>query len=206
MKDHNVLKRIKAVLNTIVLLPFVFCNCSTKQPSRDKLFIPEFKWQIKIPAFLASQNMEEWKRVQDAGRRAIGSAYNIDIKKVVHTVFIFKSNDDSYFEAVSEPISKDQADNYLETCERMNNIVYNTIRTQVPSARIDTVKGVEFIDKLPFQYLKINLTFPGGQSKTTISYRRVFEENELTVSIMYADQGSGNKILWAFENSNFATE
>ena len=157
----------------ILFLPCLFAHCSGQLSTNDTLFIPDFKWRLKIPAFLVSENKEEWKRVQEGGQKAIRDAYNIKIKNKLKTIFVFKSADNSFFEAVSEPISKKQAENYVQTCERMNDIFYNTIKTQVPTAQIDTTKSMEFVDNLPFQVLKAKVTFPDGTSKTTVSYRSV---------------------------------
>ena len=187
----------------LAVFPILFAHCSGQQTTKDSLYSSDFKWRLKIPAFLVSENKEEWKRVQDAGKNAISETYNAQLRNKVKTIFIFKSADNSFFEAVGEPINKEQAANYSQTCERMNDIFYNTVKTQIPTAQVDTTKGVELVDNIPFQFLRARITFPNGTSKTTVSYRSVFDNIELTVSAMYSNQASGDEITRAFKSSTF---
>jgi len=193
----------KLGLILLFLIRFLFSSCSAQKSSSNELFIPEFKWKLKIPEFLIAENTEEWKKVQSAGKKVFEDTYNTELTNKVKTIFIFKSSDKSFFEAVSEPISQEQAENYVATCEKMNDLAYNAIKAQVPTAQIDTTKHEEVIDDFPFQVLKIKLTFSDGSNRTSISYRRVFGNTELTISAMYGNQASGDNIAKAITSSQF---
>jgi len=193
----------KVKCNFFILLLVVFNNCYGQQDKTGELFITGFKWKLNIPQFLIPENPEEWKIVQERGKKAFEDTYNTSLNNKLKTIFIFKAKDTSFFEAVNEPISDGEAKNYLAVCEKMNTLVYNTLKTQAPTAQIDTTKREEIIDSIPFQVLEITMIFPDGNKRMTTSYRSVFGNKELTISAMYSNKESGDKIINAIRNSRF---
>src|SRR5689334_15949834 len=119
--------------NLILGLLISLAACTSQRPkkslSKNELFIQDLNWKIKIPDSLIAVNVEQWEKVQDAGKQAISETYNTELKNKTTIRFIFKSNDNSiFFEAVTEPISKNKVENYSQVCERMNDIAYNTLK------------------------------------------------------------------------------
>lgn len=183
----------------------VFSSCSGQVPiKKDELVISEFNWKLKIPEFLISENNDEWKKAQDRGKKVIEDTYNVELKNKVRTIFIFKSTDQSFFEATSEKVNLEMASDYVATCKRMNDIFYNSIVTQVTNAKVDTLQTVETIDNIEFQTLTSKMTFPNGLTKNAIMFRHLFTDTELTVSVMFSNELTGRQIIEAFRKSSFS--
>ena len=194
----------KSKLLLLLFYPILFSSCSGQDSTKNELVITDFNWKLKIPEFLISENKEEWKKAQDRGKKGIEDTYNVELKNKTTTIFIFKSKDESFFEATSEKLKPEMTSDYLATCERMNDIFYNSITTQVPNAKMDTTKTVETINNIQFQTLTSKITFPNGYTKNAIMFRSLFKDTELTVSIMFSNQQTGQQIIEAFKKSSFS--
>lgn len=182
----------------------LFSGCSAQDSTKkNELVISDFNWKIKIPALLISENKDEWKKAQYRGKKGIEDTYNIELKNKVKTIFIFKSQDQSFFEATSEKFNLEMASDYVATCKRMNDIFYNSITTQVPDAKVDTLQTVETIDNIQFQTLTSKMSFPNGLIKNAIMFRHLFTDTELTVSVMFSNEQTGRQIIEAFKKSSF---
>ena len=184
-----------------------FSSCSGQDTTnKNELAISDFNWKLKIPEFLISENKDEWKKAQDRGKKGIEDTYNVELKNKVKTIFIFKSQDQSFFEATSENFNPEMASDYIATCKRMNDIFYNSITTQVPNAKVDTLQTVETIDNIQFQTLTSKMSFPNGSTKNAIMFRHLFKDTELTVSVMFSNEQTGRQIIEAFKKSSFHFE
>jgi len=182
----------------------LFSSCSGQDSTKkNELVISDFNWKLKIPEFLISENKDEWKKAQDRGKKGIEDTYNVELKNKVKTIFIFKSQDQSFFEVTSEKFNPEMASDYIATCKRMNDIFYNSIVTQVPNAKVDTVQTVETIDNIQFQTLTTKMSFPNGLTKNAIMFRSLFTDTELTVSVMFNNEQTGRQIIEAIKNSSF---
>lgn len=182
----------------------LFSSCSGKDSTKkNDLVISDFNWKLKIPKFLISENKDEWEKAQDRGKKGIEDTYNVELKNKAKTLFIFKSKDQSFFEATSEKFNPEMASDYIATCKRMNDIFYNSITTQVPNAKVDTLQTVEIIDNIQFQTLTSKMSFPNGLTKNAIMFRSLFNDTELTVSVMFSNEQTGRLIIEAFKKSNF---
>lgn len=181
-----------------------FSSCAGQNSTREnELIITGFNWRLKVPDFLIAENKDEWKKVQESGKKDIEETYDIEMKNQVNTIFIFKTQDESFFEATSEKIKPEMVSDYIATCKKMNDIFYNTVVAQVPDAQLDTFQTVQTIDNIPFQTLTAKMSFPNGLIKNIVMFRSLFKDTELTVSVMFSNDYTGKKIIEAFKKSDF---
>ena len=95
-------------------------------------------------------------------------------------------------------------DNYIESCEAVNEMLYETFRAQMPDAKIDTTRTVENIDNLEFQTIKFKIEYPNKMVMNMLMFSRLFGDKEFTVNIMYMDQLKGEQMLDSWKKSKFA--
>jgi hypothetical protein len=187
-----------------LLLSLLFFGCTTQRLDKNDLVVKEFNWRVKIPDFMITQNQEEWKRLQNLGMEKINDTYGTHSSNKAETIFIFKSKDESFFEATTEAHKSEIY--YALTCQRMDDIFYNTLKTQIPNGKIDTAKSVVTVDNRPFQTLTSSIVYSSGNIAHAVIFRSLFKGKELTVSVMFSNQQTGDRIIEAFKSSSFNWE
>ncbi|HEY3403824.1 MAG TPA: hypothetical protein VGK59_10585 [Ohtaekwangia sp.] len=167
------------------------------------LYNSEFNWTIVIPEDFNSVSAEEWSRLQNKGEDAVEKTYDAEVTNQVKTIFVFKSGDFNYLESNQQPYDVSVDGNYLETCKQIKEILFETFRTQMPNAKIDTLSAVETISGLEFQKFRVDIDMPNGMKFTSLLYSRLFGKKEFSVNMMYVEASKGQQMLDAWRNSKF---
>ena len=185
----------------LLILLFFFVGCK-EQPSNE-IYIDEFKWSIRIPEIFSQEDLKKWEKTREAGRKEMEKTVGHEIVQGTRVLFVFRDYNQNYFEANTEPYDTAREGDYIETCERMNDLAYQTIVSRLPGATIDTSKGTQLIDNLLFQKLAITTTYPDDTKRNTVIYRRLFDTKEITIGIMYVDNEKGKMMEDALLLSKF---
>ena len=119
------------------------------------------------------------------------------------TIFVFKNADYNYLESNYQPFDMEVDGDYLESCKNVNEILYETFRTQMPNAVIDSSSNLETISSLDFHTFKMKIDLPNGITMHSFMYSRLFDKKEFSVNIMYVDDKQGQKMVSAWTNSKF---
>lgn len=184
-------------------ISFLLFFTSSRAQSSNEIFVKEFNWSLRLPTNFSTEDLENWKAMQQKGQNALEKTVGHEVTTKVKTLFVFKDNRRNFFEATAEPYDLVKEGDYIATCERMNDLLYKTFQSQMPSAFIDTVKGVQFIDSLEFQKLATTITYADNTKRYTLIYRRLFDNNEITISLMYEDDKVGRLMEAALLSSKF---
>lgn len=192
-------KRFHFLLFCIVITLY---GCKHNKLADGEIFINEYNWTIKIPESFTPYEKVKWNYVRNAGKRVVEDANNIETHNKVHTVFIYNSGEDNFFEAASEPFDEKLKGRFVESCEATFNALYKA-GSQFPGVKIDTTKTVNVIDDVEFRTFKARIVLPDGQVKNTISYCALFDKKFLTVSMMYTDENKALLMKKALEESHF---
>lgn len=189
-----------------LILLATFLNCTAQDESNVAFQIANWSWKLNIPEFLTPYDQQEWKEMQDKGKEAIEETYILEMKNKVETVFIYQTNDNIFFEATIEKFNIEKTPDYIASCLWNNDFMYDLIVKNVPEAQLDTIISVVNVDHIDFQAINLKLTFPDGSVRSSLILRSLFDDMELTVSIIYNNNQSLEEILEVLKKSRFKKE
>ena len=193
----------KITVSYLSLLVFLIsCNGKTETPPK-KLYNEEFKWTIVIPENFTKIDPSDWEEMQDKGAAAIEDTYGEEVVNQSETIFAFKNTDLNYLESNYQPFDTETDGNYLESCQAVNTILYETFKAQIPGAAIDSSSSVKTISGLEFQVFNMVIDLPNDIKLRTALYSRLFGNKEFSVNLTYVDDKQGEKMLNAWTNSTF---
>lgn len=189
---------------TFLILSLLLTSCKGQTKTDPKiLYNEDFKWTIVIPENFINVSPSDWAKMQNKGADAIESTYGEEVINQSKTIFVFKNADFNYLESNYQPFDIEVDGDYLESCKNVNEILYETFKTQMPNAIIDSTRTVEKISGLDFQAFKMKIDFPNGMTMHSFMYSRLFDKKEFSVNIMYVDNKQGEKMINAWRNSKF---
>ncbi|WP_304064368.1 hypothetical protein [Pedobacter glucosidilyticus] len=177
------------------------CNGQTKP--KKEIYNKDFNWTITIPENFQNVSAEEWSKLQNKGADAIEKTYDEKVINQSKTIFVFKSDQLNYFESNYQPFDIAIDGNYLESCKNVNNMLYETFKTQMPDIKIDSTSTIEKIDNLEFQTFKMKVEYPNKMVLNVLMFSRLFDKKELSVNIMYVDNNKGQQMLESWRKSKF---
>lgn len=193
----------KEILYYLVLLPgLAACNRQPASPPQT-LYDENFNWTITIPENFNSVSPDDWKKLQSKGTSAIENTFGEEVINQAQTIFVFKNADFNYLESNYQPFDATVDGNYHEARKSVNEILFETFKTQMPDATVDSASSVVEISGLNFYKFNVKLGFPNGVTMHSLMYSRLFGTREFSVNIMYVDEEQGKKMLSAWENSSF---
>lgn len=184
------------------LLLLTGCTGQTKTELKT-LYNEDFKWTITIPENFINVSPQEWAKMQNKGIDAVEKTYGEEVINQAKIIFVFKNADFNYMESNYQPFDVEVDGDYLESCIGVKEILYETFKTQIPNAKIDSISSVEKISNLDFQTFKMKIDFPNGMTMHSLMYSRLFDKKEFSVNIMYVDEKQGKKMIEAWTKSKF---
>ncbi|PKH52606.1 hypothetical protein CXF68_18705 [Tenacibaculum sp. Bg11-29] len=193
----------KIIFNYIpLLLLFLSCN-SLAESDLETLKIEDFNWTVNIPENFKPINKEEWNKTLTKGINAIENTFEQEVENQAVTIFTYKNGQFNNFEANWQPFDFKIDGDYLETYSGVNKMIYQTIETQMPDAKLDSVSSTQKVNGLKFQRFDISIDLPNGIKMRTIGFSRLFNKKEFTMNITSVDEKIEQKMLDAFLNSKF---
>jgi hypothetical protein len=194
------MNRLKYILICLTIL----IQSSNGQPTPKKeIYNQDFNWTITIPENFQNVNAEDWAKMQNKGAELIEKTYNEKVIRQVKTIFVFKSDQLNYFESNYQPFDIATDGDYLESCKNVNNMLYETFKTQMPDIKIDSTTTTQRIDSLEFQTFKVKIEYPNKMILNVLMFSRLFDKKEFSVNIMYVDNKKGQQMLESWEKSKF---
>lgn len=185
------------------LLTIIVCFACCANKKEGELYIKEYKWSLEIPRFLVEENKDAYAQFAEAGLGAVENTYDVSLQNKAKTLFAFKTADNDMFAATSEPYNMQARGDYNESIEYNYDLFYKALATQRPDMKIDTAKLTVEISGRIFKRMKMKGIYPDNTVKYTITYSHLYNNNELTVSIMYDDVEKGELMDSAFKKSKF---
>jgi hypothetical protein len=195
---------MKSKYFSIVLFILFSHTIYSQNSSKNEYYNGEFNWKIVIPENFQYINEQELNRLQEKGEEAIEKTFGEDVTNQSKKIFAFNSGKFNYFESSHQPFDIEIDGDYITTCKGVNSIVYETINTQMPGSKIDTLSSKEIINNLEFQKFNIKVSLPNGLVMNMIMYSRLFDKKELSVNIIYVDEKKGQLMLESWRNSTFS--
>ena len=200
MQQNKLMKSVLICL--IVWTGLSGCRTKTDSPPQT-LHNKDFNWTITIPEEFASVSPGDWAKLQNRGAEAIENTYGEKVENQATTIFVFKSGDYNYLESNYQSFDPAQDGDYRESCKGVNEIVYETFKSQIPAAKIDSASSVERIGGLDFHTFKIVLDLPNGTKIHSYMYNRLFGKRDFSLNITYVDENAGGKMREAWFGSKF---
>lgn len=176
----------------------------SQNATNKELFNSEFNWKITIPENFQNVNSEEQKRLQKKGEDAVEKTFGEEVINQSKNIFAFNNGKFNYFDSCYQPFDTEIDGDYITTCKAVNNILYETIKTQSPNSKIDTISSKEIIDKLEFEKFSLKAEFQNGITINMIMYSRLFDKKEFSVNIIFIDEKKGKLMLESWKNSTFS--
>lgn len=195
-------KGLSVFVGILFLIPF----CHGQSNPNGEIFIEEFNWKITMPKNFEVVDVDEWAKLQGKGIDAIEDTYDEEVVNQARTIFVFQSGQLNYFESNSQPFDIEVDGDYLESCRNVNEVLYETFKTQLPDIKIDTIVGTEKIDNLEFQKFEMKIKYPNDLVLSVMMFSRLFEKKEFSVNLMYLDESKGKDMLESWRASRFLIE
>ena len=181
-------------------------GCTSQQQSKPQtLHNAEFDWTITIPEGFESVSAEDWEKMQNKGAQAVENTYGEQVENLSTVIFVFRNGQFNYLEANYQPFDPAIDGDYQASCKGVNEILYETFRTQIPNASLDSTSSVQLVSGLEFQKFDITIGLPNGVKLKSEMYSRLFGDRDFSVNIMYADEEPGEKMMSAWLSSTFAS-
>ena len=187
----------------IILLFFENICFGQVGASKNEVFNKEFNWHITIPDNFKSLSADDYTKLQQKGLSAMEKTTDSKIENHSTPIFAFRADQLHYFESNSQPFDIAKDGNYAEVSKDVYNVLFETFKQQMPSAKLDSSVSTEVIDKLTFIRLNISITLPNKVVINMLMYNRLFDKKELTVTMMFVDKDKGALLLNAWRSSRF---
>ena len=192
-----------SILNALFFILFL-PSCAGQAKTEPKtLYNEDFKWTITIPENFINVSPQEWAKMQDKGLDAVEKTFGEEVVNQSKVIFVFKNADFNYLEANYQLFDVETDGDYLESCKAVNEILFETFKTQMPNTKIDSISSTEKISNLDFQTFKMKIYFPNGMTMHSLMYSRLFDDREFSVNIMYVDERQGKRMIEAWTKSTF---
>ena len=187
----------------IIIIAIIGQSCKSSSTPETKFYDKDFDWSITIPKNFDTVSAVQWAKMQNKGMDAIEKTYDQKVDNQAKTIFVFTSDKSNYFESNYQPFDTATDGSFIESCQAVNDVLYQTFATQMPGTKIDTATSVEKIDKLDFQTLKMKIAYPNNMVLNIDMFTRLFDKKQFTVNIMYVDKAKGDLMLDAWKKSTF---
>lgn len=145
----------------IFLLLFSSCNRQPKSNAETRQ-IEEFNWTVNIHEDFEPINQEEQNKALKKGINAIKNTFEEGVNNQAITIFICRDVYFNNFEANWQPYGIEIDGNYTEIYSQVNEMVYQTFKTQMPDAKLDSISFTQKVSRLEFQRFDISINSPSG--------------------------------------------
>jgi len=187
-----------------MILFSVLPGCKGQSDSKQQtLYYDDFRWRITIPENFVNVHPDASSKLQDKGVQPVENSSGEQGDDEIRTIFVFKNGDFNYLESTYQLFDPAADGSYMASCKDDREIVFETLRTQMEMAEIDSVSTVQVISGLEFQTFTIEVIFPNGTKWRSLIYNRLFGNRNFSVNITYVDEKSGERMLTAWLASVF---
>jgi hypothetical protein len=197
------MKKYKLKKSILIYIAFVILSGCKTNSNPQTFHNEDFKWTITIPEKFTSVSPGDWEKLQNKGAQAVEKTYGEKVENQATVIFVFKNGDYNYLESNYQQFDPDVDGDYRESCKVVNEIVYETFRTQIPNAKIDSASSIERISGLDFHTFKLVLDLPNGMKIHTFMYNRLFGKKDFAINITYVDEEAGKRMKEAWFESKF---
>jgi hypothetical protein len=201
-KNDYILSMKRSVLFYIAVF-VALSGCNGQPVSKTKqLFNEDLNWTISIPesfTILADASV----RLDNEGVEAVEKTYGDKVSDEPTTIFLFKNGNFNYLEATYKAFDLEEDGSYFESCRDDWQILFETFRTQMPMAKIDSASSREIISGLEFRTFSLIIVFPDGMKWHSLVYNRLFDDKDFSLSIMYIEEEAGRRIIDSWRGSEF---
>ena len=186
-----------------LVLTILFLNC---QKTERKVIKNElFSWEITLPENFYDINKDKWIDIKESGEKLIVNDSRLNITDKSKTIFVVENGEFNRFESnytLTENFIAPNS-NFENSMKKLNIVLFDSFRSKVLDAKIDSLTSFETIDNLKFMKFEINTKFEDGLTIKSKSYKRQFEDKILSINIIYMNEYEGNKIMKSFRDSKF---
>lgn len=206
-RSHR-LNRLNVKLSAIfAMILFTFTSCEAKTTSAQKtIYNKDFDWTITIPENFETVSPEEWQKMQNRGAEAIEKTFDQKLDNQAKTIFVFKSDRVNYFESNYQPFDVTEDGHYLKSNRAVQDVLYETFKSQMQNPRIDSLSATETIDGLKFHVYKMSIYLPNDIVMELLMYSHLFGKRDFTVSILTIDKEKQKVLLNAWRESKFGRQ
>ncbi len=187
----------------VIIFSFLLLGCEKEKIKPREINYDKFQWSITIPKNFEPVSKEDWARQQNRGIKAIEDAYGEEIDNLAKIIFVFKHGKLNIFEANYQPFDENIDGSHAESFDNVNEVLIETFRSQIPDIKVKKQRSVKIIDGLAFQACRIELTYPNNVLFNCEMYSHLFNKEELTVNIMFTDNGVGKEMRESLFSSKF---
>ena len=194
-------------LNYIILcLIILFASCTAQTSPKNEIYNKDFNWRITLPKNFDTVSATEWTKMQNKGIDAVEKTFDEKVDNQAKTIFVFKSDKLNYFESNYQPFDTATDGSYLEACNSVHAVLYETFLTQMPGVIIDTIASIQKIDDLAFNTYEMKVTYPNNMVLHAHMFSMLFGKKDFSVNIMYVDNPKGELMLDAWKKSKFGKD
>ena len=188
----------------LLWVPFTFCSAQREAGVIRNIYVKEFEWRITIPKGFERMPDTALTRAQTNGANLMGKTYHVKVVNLARTFFVFKSGQANSIEANVQPFDPSKGVPYEKSSKRVCEVIYGTMKAQIPNAKIDSSYKWEVVGGKDFMVFVMNVRFNERATYHILMYSRLFgEKKDFTVNICYMDAEKGKQLLDAWKTSSF---
>lgn len=196
---------------SLLVLSLALLSCGQQAPpaqkqaasaSKREIYDATFKWTVDIPDHFEDVGKAERLRKQEQGANKLKEKYKDGIEFKGENIFLFKSDQYNYFEALYEPFDQAVHGPYAKSFVTVNKMIFESLKNP-PGNKLDSASSEETVGGLKFHTFKISVDYRNGPVMNWWIYSRLFDKKAFTVNIITIDTAKEKTLLNAWRSSKF---
>jgi len=169
---------------------------TTKQDHQFKF--PQVGWKVKVPSDFTIMDSAQVAALGNNGANDATTAFG-----TTKTLVSFNKGQYNFFSSTITPFDPARDGDWNEISSKRKNRILESLRTQAPAIKIDTLSSVETIDGLEFHKFQIITTYQSKLVMNTLMYSRLYKGFDYGINISYTDESVGKELQLILASSKF---
>lgn len=188
----------------IFILIWMLVNVGFAVAAQEKnAYVSKYDLTIPVPNGYVEMPVDDANEMHKQGVQMVKNQLGEDVRIVIETLLILKKNDDNQLIVEVQPFDTLLLGNFDMYREKMNNMFYKTIATNIAPGTIDTFHSKQKVGSLNFESLKSVIKLPDGSQRNVAVIKRLMGTEQLSFTLIYSDEQHEKILLNALKHSSF---
>lgn len=194
---------MKKPLFLLICCVLTICTGFGQKAAPSTFYSPEFKWRVSIPAGFDTLSAESQQQMNKAGQNALEKTVGEKIETEATSIFTLHSGLGNYFQADYQSFDPAKDGDFNQMCNSVNQLLYETFKTQMPNAKMDSASSTTTVDGLVFQTFTVNIHLGILFTTHVRVYSHLFGTKDFTVNITTMEPVKEKALMESWMNSTF---
>ena len=186
--------------NIFIIIAILKFGIINSQSNNRIIYNEIFKWSFSIPDTFENVGLTETEKNQALGKEMIEK--ELGQKVVNKSIKIYGFKNGIYNQLIVNYQLTQSTDNYELRFKEVCEILYESLKTKLPTANITHSFSSEFISNIKFETFDLQIS--ANNIKMNIkSFSTIIDDKILNIQIGYQDNTVGEKLIAAIRESTF---